>query len=98
MLSDDYQHAELIPDHGDIFSRLQKEFPEYIETIDFVPPEESSEDNPVERNPDLYMNELGYAYTTSDPEVRAMIRSRTDQIMRTASTTTSKIPPRGLST
>ncbi|NLM14892.1 MAG: InlB B-repeat-containing protein [Clostridiaceae bacterium] len=78
---DDYQHAELIPDHGDIFSRLQKEFPEYIETIDFVPPEESSEDNPVERNPDLYMNELGYAYTTSDPEVRAMIRSRTDQII-----------------
>ncbi|MDD4496294.1 MAG: InlB B-repeat-containing protein [Eubacteriales bacterium] len=71
-----YSHSELVLSNEVLYAQLYQEFPEYIETIEFIMPEVS----PDEDTSDLFLNKLGYR-VTDDPAARAEIRARKDEII-----------------
>lgn len=79
-----YVHADVVPTNRELFAQLQQEFPDYIVDYDYQAPVEQPDEEEAEQadpEPDLYINKLGYDITTEDPEIRAAIRARKDEII-----------------
>ena len=79
-----YVHADLVPGKAEVYARLQEEFPDYLRRSNNIPPRQPDNEEEIESNPDHYLNLLGYEMTTDDAAVRAMIRTRKDQIYEEA--------------
>lgn len=79
----EYVHEELIPSNKEIYEQLQKEFPDYIKSIDYVEAEKD-EENAARDTSDLFINELGYEIITDDEEIRREIRKYKDELYENA--------------
>lgn len=82
-----YTHQELIPSNKEVYDELAEAFPQYFDRVDYVEPEETESDEEevtIIDTSDLFINKLGYEINTDDPEARAKIRARKDQIFEDA--------------
>lgn len=78
-----YVHVDPTPTEAQLYAKLYEMFPQYLEKIDYVAPEEDE----VDPNADtswLFLNKLGYNLTTTDEAARAELRAAKDQIIEEA--------------
>lgn len=79
-----YVHQELVPSLQEVYDALYEAFPQYMEKIEFEEPDEEEEAETETDTSQLFINRLGYALTTEDPDALAQIRQTKDQIYEDA--------------
>lgn len=79
----EYIHKDLIPTTRKVYDTLFEMFPQYIEKVEYVKPDEDDLETELDTS-DLYINRLGYEIMTDDEAARAEIRVAKDKLYEDA--------------
>ncbi len=75
-----YVHSEPHPSEAQIYAALYEEFPQYLEQVEYVEPEED-ETKATDDTSYLFLNKLGYQLTTTDEQALAELREAKDRLV-----------------
>jgi len=75
-----YVHSEPHPSEAQIYAALYEEFPQYLEQVEYVEPEED-EAKATDDTSYLFLNKLGYQLTTTDEQALAELREAKDRLV-----------------
>lgn len=78
-----YVHVSPNPTEAELYAKLYELFPQYLEKIDYVEPEED-EINPEADTSWLFLNKLGYQLKTTDEAALAELHAAKDQLVEDA--------------
>ncbi len=78
-----YVHSEPQPTQETLYAALYEMFPQYLEQIDYVEPDEDEVDDTTDMSY-LFLNQLGYQLKTTDENVLAELRAAKNQLVETS--------------
>ena len=78
-----YVHSEPHPTEQQLYDKLFEMFPQYLEKVEYVEPEEDSKDE-IADSSYLFLNKLGYQLKTTDEAALAELEAAKDQLVETS--------------
>ena len=78
-----YVHSEPHPTEQQLYDALYEMFPQYLEKVDYVEPDEDEVDDTTDTSY-LFLNKLGYQLKTTDENALAELNAAKDQLVETA--------------
>ncbi|MEN6594225.1 MAG: InlB B-repeat-containing protein [Clostridiaceae bacterium] len=78
-----YVHSEPHPTQQQLYDTLYEMFPQYLEKVEYVEPDEDTVDETTDTSY-LFLNEIGYQLKTTDEKALAEINEAKDQLVETS--------------
>ncbi|NLI52940.1 MAG: InlB B-repeat-containing protein [Clostridiales bacterium] len=78
-----YVHSEPQPSQASLYAMLYEMFPQYLEKVDYVEPDEDEVDDTTDMSY-LFLNKLGYQLKTTDEAALAELRAAKNQLVETS--------------
>ena len=78
-----YVHSEPQPTEEMLYAKLYEMFPQYLETAEYVEPEEGTVDETLDSS-FLFINRMGYQLKTTDEAALAELKAAKDELVETS--------------